>query len=57
LYDFSEQPNRRLISLIKETGQAEKIPLQFDLVSGYGDDSAAIQASNGGVCVAAAMYA
>jgi len=51
LYDFSEQPNRRLISLIKETGQAEKIPLQFDLVSGYGDDSAAIQASNGGVPV------
>ena len=49
LYDSSEQPNRRLISLIKETGQAEKIPLQFDLVSGYGDDSAAIQASNGGV--------
>ena len=49
LYDSSEQPNRRLISLIKETGQAEKIPLQFDLVSGDGDDSAAIQASNGGV--------
>lgn len=51
LYDFSEQPNRRLVTLIKETGQAEKIPLQFDLVSGYGDDSAAIQASNGGVPV------
>jgi putative aminopeptidase FrvX len=51
LYDFSEQPNRRLISLIKETGQAEKIPFQIDLVSGYGDDSAAIQASNGGVPV------
>jgi putative aminopeptidase FrvX len=49
LYDFSEQPNRRLVSLIKETGKAEKIPLQFDLVSGYGDDASAIQASNGGV--------
>lgn len=49
LYDFSEQPNRRLVALIKETGRAEKIPLQFDLVSGYGDDSSAIQASNGGV--------
>jgi len=49
LYDSSEQPNRRLVGLIKETGKAEKIPLQFDLVSGYGDDSSAIQASNGGV--------
>lgn len=49
LYDSSTQPNRRLVSLIRETGQAEKIPLQFDLVSGYGDDSAAIQESNGGV--------
>ena len=49
LYDSSEQPNRRLIALIRETGKAEKIPLQFDLVSGYGDDASAIQASNGGV--------
>jgi putative aminopeptidase FrvX len=49
LYDFDEQPNRRLVGLIKETAKAEKIPLQFDLVNGYGDDSAAIQASNGGV--------
>ena len=49
LYDFDEQPNRRLVGLIKETGKAEKIPLQFDLVNGYGDDSSAIQASNGGV--------
>jgi len=51
LYDFSEQPNRRLVALIKETAKAEKIPVQFDLVSGYGDDSSAIQASNGGVPV------
>jgi endoglucanase len=51
LYDSSEQPNRRLVGLIRETGKAEKIPLQFDLVSGYGDDSSAIQASNGGVPV------
>jgi putative aminopeptidase FrvX len=49
LYDFDEQPNRRLVNLIKETAKSEKIPLQFDLVNGYGDDSAAIQASNGGV--------
>jgi endoglucanase len=49
LYDFDEQPNRRLVALVKETAKAEKIPLQFDLVKGYGDDSSAIQASNGGV--------
>lgn len=49
LYDFDEQPNRRLVALIREIAKAEKIPLQFDLVSGYGDDSSAIQASNGGV--------
>ena len=49
LYDFDEQPNRRLVGLIKETAKAEKIPLQFDLVNGYGDDSAALQMSNGGV--------
>ena len=51
LYDSSEQPNRRLVSLIREIGKTEKIALQFDLVSGYGDDSSAIQASNGGVPV------
>lgn len=49
LYDFDEQPNRRLVALVKETAKAEKIRLQFDLVKGYGDDSSAIQASNGGV--------
>ena len=49
LYDSSAQPNRRLIGLIRETAKAEKIPLQFDLVNGYGDDSAEIQTSNGGV--------
>jgi endoglucanase len=37
------------VGLIRETGKAEKIPMQFDLVNGYGDDSSAIQASNGGV--------
>jgi endoglucanase len=51
LYDSSEQPNRRLVGLIKEVAKAEKIMVQFDLVSGYGDDSSAIQASNGGVPV------
>jgi putative aminopeptidase FrvX len=49
LYDFVEQPNRRLVGLIKDTARTEKIPLQFDLVNGYGDDSSEIQRSNGGV--------
>ena len=49
LYDFLEQPNRRLVGLIKDTARTEKIPLQFDLVNGYGDDSSEIQRSNGGV--------
>jgi endoglucanase len=49
LYDTSAQPNRRLVSLVRATATTEKIPLQLDLVSGYGDDSAEIQLSNGGV--------
>jgi putative aminopeptidase FrvX len=49
LYDFVEQPNRGLVGLIKDTARTEKIPLQFDLVNGYGDDSSEIQRSNGGV--------
>jgi putative aminopeptidase FrvX len=48
LYNYSEQPNRRLVALIKDTAKAEKIPLQFDLVDGYGDDSAEIQWSGSG---------
>jgi endoglucanase len=49
LYDSSAQPNRRLVSLVRTTAKAENIPLQLDLVNGYGDDSAEIQLSNGGV--------
>ncbi len=49
LYDFDEQPNRRFVALVKEVAKAEHIPLQFDLVNGYGDDSSEIQKSNGGV--------
>lgn len=48
LYNYSEQPNRRLVAMIKDTAKAEKIPLQFDLVEGYGDDSAEMQWSNAG---------
>lgn len=49
LYDSSAQPNRKLTALVAATADAIKVPLQRDLVQGYGDDSAAIQKSNGGV--------
>jgi len=49
LYDSSAQPNRKLTALIIATADAIKVPLQRDLVQGYGDDSAEIQKSNGGV--------
>jgi putative aminopeptidase FrvX len=49
LYDFSELPNRKFAQFVKSTAAARKVPLQYDLVTGYGDDSAEIQKSNGGV--------
>jgi putative aminopeptidase FrvX len=48
LYDSSALPNRKLVALIKETAKDKSIPLQLDLVQGYGDDSAEMQESNGG---------
>ncbi|MGJ3648485.1 M42 family metallopeptidase [Sphingomonas sp. GlSt437] len=49
LYDTSTLPNRRFVALVNEVAAAKGIPLQHDLVQGYGDDSAAIQATAGGV--------
>jgi endoglucanase len=49
LYDSSAIPNRKLTAFVKQTALDRKLPLQFDLVQGYGDDSAEIQKSNGGV--------
>jgi putative aminopeptidase FrvX len=49
LYDSSALPNRKLVALVKRTAADRGIPLQMDLVQGYGDDSAEIQRSNGGV--------
>ena len=49
LYDSSALPNRKLTTLIKQTAAEMKIPLQLDLVQGYGDDSAELQRSTGGV--------
>lgn len=48
LYDTSALPNRKLVALIKRTAAARQIPLQFDLVQGYGDDSAEMQTVDGG---------
>ena len=49
LYDTSALPNRKLVDLVKKTAAEKNTPLQLDLVQGYGDDSSAIQESNGGV--------
>ncbi|UAJ08787.1 M42 family metallopeptidase [Glacieibacterium megasporae] len=49
LYDSSTIPNRKLVALVDRVAAEANIPLQHDLVQGYGDDSAAIQATAGGV--------
>jgi endoglucanase len=49
LYDVSALPNRKFVAFIKEVAKAQSIPLQVDLVQGYGEDSSEIQRSNGGV--------
>ncbi len=49
LYDSSALANRKMVAMVKRTAADQKIPLQLDLVQGYGDDSAEMQLSNGGV--------
>jgi putative aminopeptidase FrvX len=49
LFDTSALPNRRMVALVRETARTKGIPLQADLVQGYGDDSAELQRANGGV--------
>jgi endoglucanase len=48
LYDSSALPNRKLVAFTRRTAGHANIPLQLDLVQGYGDDSAEMQAANGG---------
>jgi endoglucanase len=48
LYDSSAIPNRKLVRFVRDTARAKDIPLQLDLVQGYGDDSAEIQESGTG---------
>ncbi len=49
LYDSSALPNRKLAAFTKQIALAGNIPLQTDLVQGYGDDSAELQKAVGGV--------
>jgi endoglucanase len=48
LYDSSTIANRKLVALTRKTAAANGLPLQSDLVQGYGDDSAEMQTLNGG---------
>jgi len=48
LYDSSTLPNRKLVAFTRRTAAAKNLPLQADLVQGYGDDSAEMQLNNGG---------
>jgi putative aminopeptidase FrvX len=48
LYDSSAIANRKMVAFVRKTAQAKGLPLQSDLVQGYGDDSAELQTMNGG---------
>jgi putative aminopeptidase FrvX len=48
LYDSSAMPSRKLVDLVRKTAAEHNLPLQADLVQGYGDDSAEMQMTNGG---------
>jgi len=51
LYTFSELPNRKLVSFVKQVASEQHIPLQFDFVQGFGDDAGAIKLNGTGVPV------
>lgn len=48
LYDSSTIPNRKMVAFTRRTAAEANLPLQADLVQGYGDDSAEMQMTNGG---------
>jgi endoglucanase len=48
LYDSSAIPNRKMVAFVRKTAADASLPLQADLVQGYGDDSAEMQMNNGG---------
>jgi endoglucanase len=48
LYDSSTIANKKMVAFTRKTAQAKGLPLQTDLVQGYGDDSAEMQTMDGG---------
>jgi putative aminopeptidase FrvX len=48
LYDSSTIANRKMVAFTRKSAAEANLPLQADLVQGYGDDSAEIQTQNGG---------
>jgi len=47
LYDSSELPNRKLLAFVRGVAKDIGVPLQLDVVQGYGDDSAEMRRSRG----------
>ena len=48
LHDSSMIPNLKLRDFVLKVADEEKIPIQFDVLSGYGQDGAEIQRARGG---------
>jgi putative aminopeptidase FrvX len=48
LYDASALPSRKMVAFVKETAASGSIPLQFDFITGYGEDGATMQKTDGG---------
>ncbi len=48
LYDSSTIANRKMVAFTRATAAERGLPVQADLVQGYGDDSAEMQMTNGG---------
>lgn len=49
LHDASMLPNLKLRNLVVDISEEKHIPIQFDVLNGYGEDGAEIQKSHGGV--------
>ena len=48
LHDTSMLPNLKLRDLFIDVAKENEIPVQFDVLSGYGEDGAEMQRSRGG---------
>ena len=48
LHDSSMLPNLKLRDFVMDVAREKKIPLQFNLLSGYGEDGAEMQRAHGG---------